>query len=226
MFRSLRLEDDSRASPQDRAVVRRLGGGASRRPARHRRGVRGVKHLRAEWAGRTEGAADAFVRDPRRLSERGAERGRLEPARRPGGRAEFNEHIEDRQVLAKALAEFDIIVAMRERTPFDAWLFDRLPKLRLLVTTGMRNASIDLEAATKHGVTVGGHSGVGGDDRGARVGPDPRVCPEHHQRGRAVSFGREVADDARARDERQDARGSSGSGTSARGPRRSASRSR
>jgi len=71
----------------------------------------------------------------------------------------FNEHIEDREGLAKALADFEIIVAMRERTPFDAWLFDRLPKLKLLVTTGMRNASIDLEAAVKHGVTVCGTSG-------------------------------------------------------------------
>jgi phosphoglycerate dehydrogenase-like enzyme len=71
----------------------------------------------------------------------------------------FNEHIEDREALIKALAEFDIIVAMRERTPFDASLFDRLPKLRLLVTTGMRNASIDLEAAAKHKVTVCGTSG-------------------------------------------------------------------
>ncbi|HTO47890.1 MAG TPA: D-2-hydroxyacid dehydrogenase family protein [Burkholderiales bacterium] len=71
----------------------------------------------------------------------------------------FNEHIEDREALVKALTEFDIIVAMRERTPFDAGLFDRLPKLKLLVTTGMRNASIDLAAAAKHKVTVCGTSG-------------------------------------------------------------------
>jgi phosphoglycerate dehydrogenase-like enzyme len=71
----------------------------------------------------------------------------------------FNEHLDDREALVRALAEFEIIVAMRERTPFDAWLFDRLPKLKLLVTTGMRNASIDLEAAAKHKVTVCGTSG-------------------------------------------------------------------
>jgi phosphoglycerate dehydrogenase-like enzyme len=71
----------------------------------------------------------------------------------------FNEHIEDREALAKSLAGFDIILAMRERTPFDAWLFDQLTKLKLLVTTGMRNASIDLEAAAKHDVTVCGTSG-------------------------------------------------------------------
>ena len=71
----------------------------------------------------------------------------------------FNEHIADREALARALADFDIIVAMRERTPFDAWLFDRLPKLKLLVTTGMRNPSIDLAAAAKHDVTVCGTAG-------------------------------------------------------------------
>ena len=71
----------------------------------------------------------------------------------------FNEHVEDREALAKVLAEFDIIVAMRERTPFDAWMFDHLPKLKLLVTTGMRNASIDLEAAARKNVTVCGTSG-------------------------------------------------------------------
>ena len=71
----------------------------------------------------------------------------------------FNEHIADRAALATALAGFDVIVAMRERTPFDAWLFDRLLQLKLLVTTGMRNASIDLEAAARRGVTVCGTSG-------------------------------------------------------------------
>ncbi len=74
----------------------------------------------------------------------------------------FNEHIEDRDALAKTLAGFDVIVAMRERTPFDAWLFDRLPRLKLLVTTGMRNASIDLDAAAKHNVTVCGTAGSAG----------------------------------------------------------------
>lgn len=52
-----------------------------------------------------------------------------------------------------------IVVAMRERTPFPAALLDRLPDLRLLVTTGMRNASIDLAAATDRGITVCGTPG-------------------------------------------------------------------
>ena len=54
------------------------------------------------------------------------------------------------------LSAFEIIVAMRERTRFDATLFARLPRLQLLVTTGMRNAAIDLTAASTHGVAVCG----------------------------------------------------------------------
>ncbi len=71
----------------------------------------------------------------------------------------FNEHIADRDQLAKALADFEIVVAMRERTTFDRALFAKLPKLKLLVTTGMRNAAIDLEAASEHGVMVCGTDG-------------------------------------------------------------------
>ena len=46
----------------------------------------------------------------------------------------------------EAIADSEIVVIMRERTPFPAELFDSLPKLRLLITTGMRNASVDLAA--------------------------------------------------------------------------------
>jgi phosphoglycerate dehydrogenase-like enzyme len=71
----------------------------------------------------------------------------------------FADTIGDRAALAERLAEFDIVVAMRERTVFDAELFARLPKLKLLVTTGMVNASIDMEAARRAGVTVSGTRG-------------------------------------------------------------------
>jgi phosphoglycerate dehydrogenase-like enzyme len=50
---------------------------------------------------------------------------------------------------------------MRERTPFPAGLFPRLPNLRLVVTTGMRNAAIDLAAAARHSVTVCGTKALG-----------------------------------------------------------------
>ncbi len=62
---------------------------------------------------------------------------------------------------ATALAAFDVVVGMRERTPFPARLLHRLPRLRLLVTTGMRNNSFDLPAARAQGVTVCGTRGVG-----------------------------------------------------------------
>ena len=62
---------------------------------------------------------------------------------------------------AAILEPFEVVCAMRERTAFPAELFDRLPSLRLLVTTGMRNASIDLEAAERHGVTVCGTEVLG-----------------------------------------------------------------
>jgi phosphoglycerate dehydrogenase-like enzyme len=61
--------------------------------------------------------------------------------------------------LVRALADFDIIVAMRERTPFPAELLARLPRLKLLVSTGYRNRAIDVAAATAQGVIVCGTGG-------------------------------------------------------------------
>lgn len=58
-----------------------------------------------------------------------------------------------------ALRSFDVIVAMRERTPFPAALIEALPKLRLLVTTGMRNLAIDMDACTRRGIVVCGAPG-------------------------------------------------------------------
>ncbi|AJT66448.1 Glyoxylate reductase [Streptomyces lydicus] len=58
--------------------------------------------------------------------------------------------------VVEAIGDCEIVVAMRERTPFPASLLARLPRLRLLITSGMRNASIDLAAAARHGVTVCG----------------------------------------------------------------------
>ena len=73
----------------------------------------------------------------------------------------FNERIAGVDALAAALAGFEVIGIMRERTPFQRPLFEKLPNLKLLVTTGKRNASIDLEAAREHGVTVCGTQGGG-----------------------------------------------------------------
>lgn len=68
----------------------------------------------------------------------------------------IHEHIADPDVLVERLAPFEIVVAMRERTPLPRSVLERLPRLRLLVTTGMGNAAIDMDAARDHGVTVCG----------------------------------------------------------------------
>jgi len=68
----------------------------------------------------------------------------------------FHDHLAEEAAVAERLRDFEIVGIMRERTPFPRSLFERLPKLRLLVTTGMANAAIDLAAARDHGVTVCG----------------------------------------------------------------------
>jgi phosphoglycerate dehydrogenase-like enzyme len=67
----------------------------------------------------------------------------------------LREHLSGDDLVA-ALQEHEVVVIMRERTPFPASLFAQLPNLRLLITSGMRNASVDLQAAAAHGVTVCG----------------------------------------------------------------------
>lgn len=73
----------------------------------------------------------------------------------------FRDHLSCTDAISERLKNFDVIAAMRERTPFPQKLLDSLPNLRLLVTTGMRNASIDIQAATQNGVTVCGTDGLG-----------------------------------------------------------------
>jgi phosphoglycerate dehydrogenase-like enzyme len=80
-----------------------------------------------------------------------------------GGDAEvvaFSDHLADDDALVARLEPFDVIVAMRERTPFTRARLERLPNLELLVTTGMRNASIDVAAAHERGIVVSGTGGV------------------------------------------------------------------
>lgn len=72
----------------------------------------------------------------------------------------FRDHLDDDEELAGRLAGFDVVVAMRERTPFTRARLERLCDLRLLVTTGMFNAAIDLDAARDLGIVVTGTSGV------------------------------------------------------------------
>ncbi|WYB29210.1 D-2-hydroxyacid dehydrogenase family protein [Streptomyces sp. SM1P] len=68
----------------------------------------------------------------------------------------FTEHLATVDEAAAALDGFDIVVTLRERVPFPAELFARLPRLRLLVASGMRNSVIDFDAARRHGVEVCG----------------------------------------------------------------------
>jgi phosphoglycerate dehydrogenase-like enzyme len=68
----------------------------------------------------------------------------------------FHDHLADPDQLVARLEPFAIVGVMRERTPFPVSLLQRLPNLRLLITTGPRNASIDGEAAQRLGITVCG----------------------------------------------------------------------
>jgi phosphoglycerate dehydrogenase-like enzyme len=68
----------------------------------------------------------------------------------------IREHLRDEHAVVAAVADAEIVVVMRERTPFPARLLARLPRLRLLVTSGMRNAALDVAAANGRGVVVCG----------------------------------------------------------------------
>lgn len=68
----------------------------------------------------------------------------------------LEQHIDDAEELVEALSDAEIVVAMRERTPFPAAILDRLPDLKLLITTGMGNVAIDVAAARRNGVVVCG----------------------------------------------------------------------
>ncbi|MEN5074830.1 D-2-hydroxyacid dehydrogenase family protein [Isoptericola cucumis] len=74
-----------------------------------------------------------------------------------GAEVDFlDRHLPDDDAVVAALAGYDVVVAMRERTPFTTARLARLPDLRLLVTTGRANAAIDLDAARERGVVVCG----------------------------------------------------------------------
>jgi len=68
----------------------------------------------------------------------------------------FNQPFASQEAAATALKDFEIICAMRERTAFPRSLFAALPKLKLLITSGMRNLAIDMEAAKDHKVVLCG----------------------------------------------------------------------
>jgi phosphoglycerate dehydrogenase-like enzyme len=66
----------------------------------------------------------------------------------------FNDHLADPEAVIARLKPFDAIAVMRERTPLNRAIIERLDRLRLILSTGRRNASIDLKAANERGITV------------------------------------------------------------------------
>ena len=84
----------------------------------------------------------------------------------------FDRPFRDKGEAVTALAPYDIVVAMRERTPFPAPVIAALPRLRLVVTTGARNAAIDIDAAARRGITVcgtGSHPGTAAEHTWALI---------------------------------------------------------
>jgi phosphoglycerate dehydrogenase-like enzyme len=72
--------------------------------------------------------------------------------------AVFQDHFADQDAVAERLAPFDVVCIMRERTPMPGSLLERLPRLKLIASTGPRNASIDLAAAAERGISIA-HTG-------------------------------------------------------------------
>jgi phosphoglycerate dehydrogenase-like enzyme len=66
----------------------------------------------------------------------------------------FNDHLDDPDALVERLLPFDVVCVMRERTPLRRQVIERLPKLKLIASTAMRNASIDADAAAERGIAI------------------------------------------------------------------------
>jgi len=84
--------------------------------------------------------------------------------------AVFNAPFADSAAAIAALEGFDIVCAMRERTAFSRAVLSALPGLKLLITSGMRNAAIDLDAARERGVVVCGTGSIGNPTAGLAIG--------------------------------------------------------
>jgi phosphoglycerate dehydrogenase-like enzyme len=105
--------------------------------------------------------------------------------------------------VVRSLADSEIVCAMRERTAFPKAIVERLPKLKLLITTGMRNASFDMAALKEAGVTVCGTGGPGGGNEdtaelawGLILGAARRIAEDHalmRQGGWQTRIGHRVA---------------------------------
>jgi phosphoglycerate dehydrogenase-like enzyme len=75
-------------------------------------------------------------------------------ARRHAEITVFNDHLADPAAVVERLRPFDVVCVMRERTPLTREILSQLPRLKLIASTGLRNASIDMEAAAERGIMV------------------------------------------------------------------------
>src|SRR5947209_20315170 len=82
----------------------------------------------------------------------------------------FNPYLGGADKVFAALKDFEIVCAMRERTAFPRAVIEKLPQLKLLITTGLRNASIDVAAAKERGVVVCGTTSLGSPTSGIAIG--------------------------------------------------------
>ena len=107
----------------------------------------------------------------------------------------FRDHLADEDRLVDRLRDCQVVMGMRERTAFTRSVLSRLPDLRLLVTTGQRNASFDVEAATELGIVVCGTGGAGEGPTeltwGLIIGL-LRHIPQEDQRTRQGKWGTEI----------------------------------
>jgi phosphoglycerate dehydrogenase-like enzyme len=108
----------------------------------------------------------------------------------------------DEDAVVRALADSEFVAAMRERTAFTKSVVERLPKLKLLITTGMRNASFDMATLKDRSVTVCGTGGPGGNEDTAELawglilGAARRIAEDHQfmrQGGWQTRIGNRVA---------------------------------
>ena len=73
----------------------------------------------------------------------------------------FNDHVSTFDEIVERLLPFDVVCVMRERTPLPRAVIERLPRLKLIASTGSRNAAIDIDAAAERGIVVT-HTGYSG----------------------------------------------------------------
>ena len=107
----------------------------------------------------------------------------------------FQDHLANEEKLVARLREFQVIVGMRERTPFPRSLLSQLPELRLLVTTGQHNATFDVEATADLGIVVCGTGGAGAGPYELTWGlmlSMMRRIPQEDQRTRLGKWGTEI----------------------------------